>query len=121
MMVVATGMFSLLEAILQERLGGSDGFRELENVLIAKNETDLQKRFRVYRLAVNVLKHGRGRSYDSLVQIGDLPFRILMPGEFFFNEGDVSEVYSLIDIDEAFIRSCVNLIREVFAAVDELR
>jgi len=51
---------------------------------------DLKERFVNLRLAINVLKHGEGRSYtDLLEKAAALPFRIKQPTENFFNEGDV--------------------------------
>jgi hypothetical protein len=73
-------------------------------ILEHEGETALKDSFVDLQLAINVLKHGRGRSYDALVAKSDrLPFRIKRPGEAFFFEGDVSEIATLIEVDDAFV------------------
>jgi hypothetical protein len=75
--ISAAGMFSLFEAMLQDGLECSDGFREANEILESEGEMTLKERFVDFQLAINVLKHGRGRSYDTLVAKADrLPFRI---------------------------------------------
>ena len=116
--VLAVGMFSMFEAMLQDGLNCTDGFREAAALLDAKGETALRGRFSDLQLAINVLKHGRGRSYDALVdKANDLPFRVKLSAEHFFTEGDVSEVSTLIDVDDAFVRRCAAVIREVTVAL----
>jgi len=108
--ILATGMFSLFEAMLQDGLRRNDGFAEAMKLLDREGEVVLKERFRDLQLAINVLKHGRGRSYDALVaKAGALPFRIKLPGEAFFCEGDVSEVSTLVEIDDkilSYLRRC---------------
>jgi hypothetical protein len=36
-----------------------------------------------------------------------------MPKEDFFNEGDVSEISNLIEVNDAFVLDCANLIEQV--------
>lgn len=116
--ILAVGMFSMFEAILQDGLNCSDGFREANNILDREGEAVLKERFNDLQLAINVLKHGRGRSYDALVaKTGALPYRLKLPGEAFFCEGDVSEVSTLIEVDDAFILSCAEVIHEVSEAI----
>ena len=43
--ISAVGMFSLFEAILQDRLGCGDGFRQAEQILEDEGETALKERF----------------------------------------------------------------------------
>jgi hypothetical protein len=63
---------------------------------------------------MNVLKHGRGRSYDALLnQIDTLPFRIKKPDEGLFFEGDVGEISTLIEVDDRFVLGCVEVVRDV--------
>ena len=120
--VLAVGMFSMFEAELQDSLECDDGFREANTRLEAAGENELKGRFVDLQLAINVLKHGRGRSHDSLVsRAKQLPFRVQLPEENFFHEGDVSEVSTLIDVDNAFVRSCAAAIREVTAALQTQR
>jgi hypothetical protein len=115
--ISAVGMFSLFEAMLQDGLECSDGFREAGDILDRQGDTALKERFVDLQLAINVLKHGLGRSYDVLIAKAELlPFRIKRPGEFFF-EGDVSEIATLIEVDDAFVLSCAEVIRQVSEAV----
>lgn len=116
--ISAVGMFSMFDAILQGQLHCTDGFREAAAMLEAKGEDALRDRFSDLQLAVNVLKHGKGRSYDALVQKADrLPFRIKLPGEAFFNEGDVSEVSTLVEVDDSFVLLCAEVIHAVSVSI----
>jgi hypothetical protein len=116
--ILAVGMFSLFEAILQDGLSCSDGFREATDILDREGEAVLKERFSDLLLAINVLKHGRGRSYDALVAKSEaLHFRVKLPGEAFFCEGDVTEVSTLIEVDDIFVLSCAEVIREVSEAI----
>ncbi len=120
--ILAVGMFSQFEASLQDGLNCSDGFKEAQKILAEDGNIVLMQRFSDHYLAVNVLKHGRGRSYDALVaRASDLPFRVKLPGEAFFFEGDVSEVSTLVEADDAFVISCAEVIREVSDAVSKSR
>lgn len=111
---IAIGMFSLFESILQEGLSSRNGFEEAKKVIVKNGKVELQNRFDNFICAINVLKHGRGRSYDTLVSISELlPFKIKLPGENFFNEGDVSEVSTLIKVDDEFVLNCAELIEQI--------
>ncbi len=120
--VLAIGMFSLFEATLQDRLECKDGFQEATRILESAEEPALREAFLNLCCAINVLKHGHGRSYDTLVaKAGDLPFRIKMPGEDFFFEGDVSEISVLIDADDSFVQGCADVIRGVTGVIQKVR
>jgi len=120
--ISAVGMFSLFEAMLQDGLSASDGFREAGEILDRAGESSLKERFEDLQLAVHVLKHGRGRSYDALVARAEtLHFRVMRPGEAFFDEGDVSEISTLIEVDDAFVLDCAAVIREVSEAIRRSR
>lgn len=111
--ILATGMFSMFDAILQEGLSCRDGFKEAKKILKGKN-IELYDRFDVFESAINVLKHGKGKSYNSLVEKAEtLPFRIKLPNEEFFFEGDVSEVSTLIEVDDDFVSNCARIIENV--------
>lgn len=85
-------------------------------------ELDLKERFEDLFLAVNVLKHGRGRSYDVLVVKTDiLPFRIKRPNESFFFKGDVSEISTLVEVDDTFVQLCGRVISEVSKSISRVR
>ena len=112
--VVAVGLFAMFDASLQGCLAVRDGFRAADDRLVRLGEVALRQRFLDFQSAINVLKHGRGASYDRLVaRAGALPFRIRLPDEAAFDEGDVSEPEVLIDVDDAFLRACACVIREV--------
>jgi hypothetical protein len=116
--VSAVGMFSIFDAMLQTNLQCADGFKRAGELLDAAGESALKERFDLLRLAVNVLKHGSGRSYDDLLaQAEQLPFRLKRRGESFFDEGDVSEVATLIEVDDRFVLSCAETIRDVWSAL----
>ncbi|GAA4438159.1 hypothetical protein GCM10023188_33180 [Pontibacter saemangeumensis] len=112
--ILATGMFSLFESILQEELSCQDGFKEAKKILSKKGKNELHDRFIDFYYAINVLKHGKGKSYNALVaKSGLLPFKIKIPEENFFEEGDVSEVSTLIEVDNQFVLNCAELIEQV--------
>jgi hypothetical protein len=75
-----------------------------------------------FKMAINVLKHGRGRSYNALLAKADsLPFKVKQPTQAFFNEGDVSEISTLIEIDDDLIIGCAEIIRDVSAVIHKAR
>lgn len=116
--IVAVGCFSVFEALLQQKKGWANPFEALDRQLRSDNETDLAGRFRDYRDAINVLKHGAGRSYERLLaRKATLPFIVKDRGERFFDEGDVSEGIRLIKADHAFVRQCAEIIQQVVHAL----
>jgi len=120
--ILAVGMFSIFEASLQDRLSCSDGFREAGEILEQQGANKLKEKFSDLAAAINVLKHGSGRSYDALVaKAQTLPFRVKMPDESFFFEGDVSEVSTLVEVDDAFVQRCGNMIGQVSQALRRAR
>jgi hypothetical protein len=120
--ILAVGMFSIFEASLQDRLKCSDGFRDVGTILHQQGEHELKEKFVDIVAAINVLKHGKGRSYDALVaKAQTLPFRVKLPNEAFFLEGDVSEVSTLVEVDDEFVQRCGNLIGKVSAVLRRAR
>ena len=120
--ISAVGMFSLFEAMLQDGLECKDGLREAKSILREICEIALTERFDDLQLAINVLKHGRGHSYNALTARADrLPFKIKQVGDAFFSEGDVSEVATLIQVDDIFLLNCAEVIRQVSEAVQKAR
>lgn len=116
--ISAVGMFSMFDAILQDQLQCPDGFKGAAALLEAKGESLLNERFSDIQLAINVLKHGNGRSYDALVQkVGTLPFRVKQPDEAFFNEGVVAEVSTLVEVDDSFVLLCAEVIHDVSVSI----
>jgi len=119
--IVAVGMVAMFEAALQDALGSENGFREAEGIVEGAGELELRDRFRDVQLAVNVLKHGRGRSHNDLLARRDiLPFRVRAEDEL-FEEGDVSEIATLVQADEGFLRHCSETIDLVAAIVRKAR
>ena len=91
-----------------------NGIDEANKILIKNGKVELSKRFEDFNCAINVLKHGRGRSYDVLVAKSDvLSFRIKLPHENFFSEGDLSEILTLIEVDDNFVLNCAKLIEQI--------
>ena len=95
--IFAIGMFSMFDAIVQNELNCKNGFKRINEILIDKNEIELQNSFQDLSMAIYVLKHGKGRSYESLLKrIDSLKFEIRKYDEIFFDEGDISEVNTLV-------------------------
>ncbi len=117
--VTAVGIFSMFEAELQRALNSQDSFKEAKTLLQANGETALAEEFDLYILAINVLKHGRGRSYEKLVAIEKLPFRIKRPDEKYFNEGNIAEVTTEIEVDDAFVMRCAELVESVYSLIGQ--
>lgn len=116
--IFAVGMFSIFEASLQEGLSCENGFSEAKKILEDEGELKLKECFDDLILAVNVLKHGRGRSYGALVAKAEsLPCRVKLPDETFFFEGDVSEVSTLVEVDDAFVQRCCKVISNVSGVI----
>jgi hypothetical protein len=121
--ILAVGIFSMFEAILQDRLNCSNGFAEARNILEQNGELKLLSRFSDLELAINALKHGRGRSYNALVAKngGTLNSKVKQPDDYFFDEGDVSEISTLVDVDDNFLNSCVETIKQVSKKIEKIR
>jgi len=120
--IMAIGMFSLFESILQNGLKCQNGFKDAEKILSESDQTDLCERFRVFALAINTLKHGKGQSYERLIEkASSLPFRVKLPDENFFFEGNVSEISTLIEVDDTFVLNCAKLIEEVSIVIRKVR
>ena len=112
--IFAVGMFSMFDATLQNQLSCKNGFEGAKNVLKKKQNLELHDRFDQFICAINVLKHGEGRSYDALVSKSELlPFKIKLLGKNFFDEGDVPEINTLIEVDDNFVLDCADLIDKV--------
>ena len=121
--ILAVGIFSIFEALLQDRLNCNNGFTEAKNILKQNEDSLLLSRFRNLELAINSLKHGRGKSYNALLEkdMVNSNFNVKQPDEHFFNEGNVSEITTLIDVDDKFIYSCVEIINEVSEVIKKIR
>ena len=111
--ILAIGMFSLFEALLQTKLRWSNPFQELDAYLQKQSKSELASAITDYKLAINVLKHGEGRSHDDLLaRATTLDFKVRASDDPFFEEGDVSQVDILVAVDDKFVRRCAALIDE---------
>lgn len=120
--VLAIGVLSLFEARLQDELGAKKGFEGAKAVLKASGEIALLEEFDIYIKAINVLKHGRGCSYDYLVARRDkLPFNVKNIDESFFDEGDVGEVSTLVEVNRLFMMGCVDVVSKVAQTLNSVR
>lgn len=116
--VLAVGMFSMFEALLQSKLKWAQPFIQLDDYLRTHDQRELAAAIVDYRLAVNVLKHGEGRSHQELLARADrLEFRVRADGDHFCEEGDVSDVGILVDVDDQFVRRCAELIEQASEAI----
>ncbi|WP_417940780.1 hypothetical protein [Flavobacterium sp. RS13.1] len=116
--IFAIGMFSMFDAILQDELSCRNGFEGAKKRLKEKQKLELHDRFEDFICAINVLKHGEGRSYHTLEsKYANLPFKIKLKGQSFFEEGDISEINTLIEVDDNFILNCANLIETVLIEI----
>jgi hypothetical protein len=116
--VIAIGSFSIFESVLQQQTGWGDPFAEVDQCLRKIGKEQLADRFVDYRNAINVLKHGKGRSYEALLKRGSaLEFPLKVPDQSFFREGDVSEGLTLVKADDEFGRRCADIIQEVADAL----
>ena len=116
--IVATGTVSVFEALLQQSLGWEQPYVRLDKHLREHDFVDLADRFMDYRDAINVLKHGAGRSHDRLLsRKARLDFLVRALEQPFHDEGDISEISTLVRADAAFVRNCGQLIAEITEAL----
>ena len=116
--VTAIGMFSLLESLLQERVGWDKPFNKLPDYLKNLGKAALADTFIDYKNAIYVLKHGRGRSYEALLKRQhELEFNVKLPEDVSFIEGRVDEVQILIDVNDDFVIRCAETIEEIAECV----
>jgi hypothetical protein len=119
--VLAVGMFSMFEALLQSKLKWKDPVARLDDYLRAHDKNALASAIADYRLAVNALKHGEGRSHKELLARADqLEFKVRANGDHFDGEGDVTDVGILVDVDDKFVRRCAELIEQASEAIRAL-
>ena len=118
MVMVAVGGFSILEGILEQTRGWAEPFNQMDRELRAKGLGAIADDFMNFRQAVNVLKHGFGRSYEQLIQRDKLPFRVKKADENFFDEGDIAEIPGLVLVDKDFVLACSIMIEQVCEALE---
>lgn len=81
--VTVVGVFSLFEARMQPNFPRGSFFKQLRKHLIEAGQSELADQVHYYYLAVNVLKHGRGSSYEELRKVPNLPFVLKQPEDIF--------------------------------------
>jgi len=119
--MMAVGLVSMFEAALQRALGVESGFGAARAMLQEGGHAKLEEDFADLLRAINVLKHGAGRSCNELLARRDaLPFKVRAEGEF-FEEGDVSELDFLVRADDEFFRYCAAIVDEVATKVRALK
>lgn len=119
--MTAVGLVSMFEAALQGALGVENGFGSARAVLQEGGHAKLEENFADLLRAVNVLKHGAGRSHSELLARRDeLPFKVRAEGEF-FEEGDISGLDFLVRADDEFFNYCAAVVDEVATKVQALR
>jgi len=119
----AVGLFSLFEALLQERLCCKEGFKEAKKILKKVGDLDLLNEFIKIELAINALKHGHGKSFNALIEKEKInnDINVKKSDQDFFDEGDVSEIFTLVDVDNDFIFKCVDIISGVSISISKYR
>lgn len=120
--ILVVGMFSIFEANLQNTLECTNGFSEAKAIIEEDNNALLLKKFVDLELAVNVLKHGKGRSYKAIttVQGQTIPSRIKKQ-EVFFHQGDISEIDTLIEVNNELIKNCLDVINQTCECISKIR
>lgn len=121
--ILVVGMFSIFDAILQNRLNSENGFAEAKSILEKGGEIELLEEFKDYVLAINALKHGKGHSYNKLIAKENLSIQAIVknPNEDFFSEGNVSEISGLVQVNDEFIENCAQLIARVSLTLQKIR
>lgn len=117
--VLAIGIFSLFESILQKQLSCSNGFQEAKKLLKQYHQLELCNRFDDFICAINVLKHGHGSSYEILISKSyPLPFVVKFIDKDHIPEIDISEISTLIKVDDDFVLNCAELIQLISREIE---
>lgn len=117
------GVFSYYEALLQERLECQNGFEEAKRILKENEDNLLLEKFIELQLVVNILKHGKGRSYNQLINKKDRKINVIIKEleSEYSEEGNVEEISSLIDVNNDFVENSINLINEFSSALQKYK
>ena len=115
---MAVGLFSLYESRLQSKYGLESPFDKLETQLANFGSTNQLEEFKDFRAAINVLKHGKGRSHSNLLVRGErLPFKVQEALGALVVEGDVCPPSDLILVSTEFLELCCEIIEKSWAIV----
>lgn len=116
---LSVGVFSLFESMLASHTQSIGSFADLSKYLEIKGESDLATLFLDYKYAINALKHGCGHSYDRLLEkYADLEFTVKRRDDYFFDEGDVSEIRTLVRVDYEFIERIIGLLISIIDCIE---
>jgi len=112
--IIVVGMFSVFEAAVKDELTLENTVKELNEYLISNGKADLATKYEDRRLAINVLKHGAGRSHDLLLARSEkLDFRVKRDGDWFDGEGDLTDGHALVLVDDKFVIQCAELLDDI--------
>jgi hypothetical protein len=112
------GIFSLYESRLQSAHGWGKPFDDVQRLLVAHGAPNQAEEFKTFRLAVNVLKHGKGASHTKLLARADrLPFAVQSTTGALHEEGDVCPPSDLILVSVEFLELCCEAIEKSWAIV----
>ncbi|WP_288939555.1 hypothetical protein [uncultured Roseovarius sp.] len=116
--IAAVGVFSLFEARMQPYFPNGPFYKLLKTYLVNVDQSELANDVWNYYLAVNVLKHGSGPSYEELLKSPDLPFVIKRSGDLLFDEGDVAEPEGLIHVTASgFFHGLIETLSRVYGVL----
>lgn len=79
------------------------------------------ERFTDVELAINVLKHGKGRSYNILIAKGGGTLKEKLKDFDLeeYEENDIAALTTQIDVNDEFIYKCIDLITEISELIAE--
>lgn len=118
--VAVVGVFSLFEARMQHHVPNGSFFTGVRNQLIDSGNPNLAQDLWHYYLAVNVLKHGLGPSYNELCESTGLPFEVKQPDEHFFDEGDIAEPEGLINVTATgFFEALIQTLNQTYLILED--
>ena len=116
--VTVVGIVSLYESRLQSAFGWNKPFDEVQRLLNTFGAPNQEEQFENCRLAVNVLKHGKGASLFKLLdRAGRLPFKVQSTLGSLVDEGDVCRPSDLILVTVDFLELCCKVIEESWAVI----
>ncbi|ENG5660868.1 hypothetical protein ABUT75_002436 [Flavobacterium psychrophilum] len=117
------GVFSYYEALLQERLECKNGLEEAKKILKENGENLLHEKFIELQYVVNVLKHGKGRSYNQLIEKENRKINVIIKElePEYYDEGSIDEISSLIEVNNEFIDESINLINEFSTVIQKYK
>lgn len=111
--IFIVGVFSMYESTLQNKLNCRNGFKEIEKILKQNNKQLLLNQFLDLKYAINALKHGEGISHNTLLKKENLKIKIKKSHSEVFQEGNITEIETLILVNDKFILDCVKIMHAI--------